>query len=47
MPVRGCDDMDEALNREEIECCALYQDKLLVDANGGRLYTLQEGVFPL
>lgn len=42
------DEMDEALNREEIECIAPYDGKMLVNTNGGfGIYVVQEGLFPL
>lgn len=41
-------EMDEALNFEEIECCAPYQGNLLVNTNGGfGIYVVREDQFLL
>lgn len=46
--VAQVNDMDEALNQEEIECAAPYNGKLLVNTNGGfGIYTVKEDLFLL
>lgn len=46
--VAQVNNMDEAMNMEEIECAAPYKGKLLVNTNGGfGIYVVKEDLFPL
>ena len=46
--VAQVNNMDEAMNQEEIECAAPYKGKLLVNTNGGfGIYTVKEDLFLL